>query len=234
MSNYQKLMDSCLAFNKDPGIVAYISYDTCGKESPIRNCTPGEALYMGVMVSFLDIPITTESSQEMRNTLRQDLMYDVSNNSMTMEDEKKIQSSLMYRSMKTILKDFFHRLSSPDASREQKILVLKRGRQFLTDVMEGKVGTDPFRDKALDILKRVWGSGTSLTDTKGWDTVRFPIVFHLQWDTQLTPKGRPRMLFHTTFDPWKTAVGLAMSLCSPNPPIQVPFSITFPLFVTCF
>ena len=222
---YDKVLQSCLDYDRDPGIIAFVSYDTCGPESPVRNCTPGEALFMGVISMFLDIPINTQSSKILRDSLRKDLMHDPTNHpppSLVVDgDVSAAGPHLMQRSMKQIIKVFFSRLGEPDASREDKLMVMRRSKWFLTDIMQNKVGTDVFRDPALDLLRRMWSSGTSLTDTGGWDNVRFPIVFHLQWDAELTKSGKPRMLFHTTFDPWRTAAGLAMALCSPMPPIQV-------------
>lgn len=234
-NGYEKLLQSCLDHDRDPGTMAFVAYDTCGPESPVRNCTPGEALFMGVIAMFLDIPINTKSSKMLRDTLRKDLMHNLTSTSTSTSESTQSESTqsesttgvkddsipLMQRSMKQIVKTFFSRLGPPDASREEKLTVMRRGKRFLTDVMDNKVGTDVFRDPALDLLRRMWSSGTSLSDTGGWDNVRFPIVFHLQWDAELTKSGKPRMLFHTTFDPWRTAAGLAMALCSPVPPIQV-------------
>lgn len=187
---------------------------------------------MGVIAMFLDISISTKSSKMLRDALRQDLMHDPCSKVPDpdpcvlldpIDPAEVCKSLLMYRSMKQIVKLFFARLGTPTTSREEKLMSMRHGKHFLTDIMDGKVGTDVFRDPALDILRRMWSSGTSLTETGGWDSVRFPIVFHLQWDPELTKSGKPRMMFHTTFDPWKTAAGLAMALCSPRPPIQVSF-----------
>lgn len=204
--DYAKLLSSCIEHGCDPGIIAFASYDTCGPESPVRNCMPGNALYMGVMAVFLGIEVgSTDKSRKLRDCIRTDLMT----------------GDLMKRSMKVILKEFFSRLKGN--TREEKMQVMMHGKKFLTDVVaNGGVGTDVFRDAALDKLKKVWGGMTAqLTDTGGWDTVRFPIVFHLQWDKELTKAGKPRMMFHTAFDPWRMAVGLALALCGHSPPIQV-------------
>ena len=128
----------------------------------------------------------------------------------------------MQQSMKAILKEFFSVLRGN--TREEKMQVMMHGKKFLVDVGRGCVGTDVFRDAALEILRKGWGSGVSLTDTEGWDMVQFPIVFHLQWDKELTRSGKPRMFFHTTFEPWRMAVWLALALCGHSPPIQVLFS----------
>lgn len=214
--NYaQQLIASCHSFGKDEGTAAFVCYDTCGLASPVRNCTPGDALFSGVIAIFLGIPDDTQTMQAMRDAMRQDVTSDLA------DPGKQAPGTLMHRSMKRMLEECLGRLRG-GASGADKLRVMHRGKDFLVDVLDARVGTDVYRDPALDILRRVWGAGASLTSTGGWDTVRFPIVFHLQWDPEVSAKtGRPKMLFHTTFDPWRTAVGLAMALCGPRPPIQV-------------
>ena len=201
-TDYVRLIESCQRFGRDLGSAAFVVYDTCGPESPVRNCAGGNALFVGVLATFLGMDIgNTDGSRKLRDKARADV-------------------NLMQRCMKTTLKEFFSMLKGN--TREEKMQVMLHGKKFLTDVMAGgKVGTDVFRDPALELLKKVWGSGTSLTDTGGWDVVQFPIVFHVQWVKDLTKTGKPRMLFHTTFDPWRMAVGLALVLCGHSPPVQV-------------
>ena len=103
---------------------------------------------------------------------------------------------------------------------------MKKHCKMMVDWGGFRVGTDVYRDPALELLKRAWSNGSSLTDTHGWDAVRFPIVFHLQWDNNLTKSGKPRMLFHTSYDAWRMVTGIAMALCGPNPPVQVSFLFT--------
>jgi hypothetical protein len=202
MDYKQLVLDSCIEHNKDEALVAYIAYDTCGPESPIRNCDAGYALFTAVLKNMLNMNAVLDDinqSREFRDSIRSSLPH------------------IMHTSMKRHIKDFFSALKGD--SRETKLHTLCRGKQFLRDVMPNAlVGTDVFRDPALEALKKKISIGSS----PGWDSVRFPIVFHLQWDQDdKTKSGKPRMLFHVTFDPWRTAVGLAMSLCGPSPPIQI-------------
>lgn len=233
------LLNSCLQHGRDPGAVAFVAYDTCGPTSPIRNCAPGKALILGVVQTFLGLPVSEDTAlaQRIRDGLRNDLLSPVVGSAFwakvggVREGLPCMKRGLMCRSMKAMVKEFFGRLpgpprdpSRPGADRDAKIQRMRRGKGFLTDVMAqggSSVGTDVFRDAALESLRKNWGSGGALTQAGGWDMVRFPIVFHLQWDTELTRTGKVRMLFHTVFDPWRAAVGLAMALCSPHPPIQV-------------
>lgn len=221
---FRSVMDSCDRFHRDHGCVAFIAYDTCGSESPIRNCAPGVSLFTGVISTFLGIPVldSREVSISLRGGVRDALMSPVTSpppKEGVIVGDISGRGQMMRSFMKAELKSFFSRI--PGDTREKKLDSMWRGKVFLMDVMpDGGVGTDVFRDPALEVLRRSLGSGT-LTETGGWDAVRFPIVFHLQWDKDTTKSGKPRMLFHTTFEPWRMAVGLAMALCGPRPPIQV-------------
>jgi hypothetical protein len=191
-----------------------VAYDTCGNSSPIRNCVAGEALFVGVILTHLGIPVvdSVDASKELRDGLRSVLMVEPGAGYAT--------DGLMFRSMKATLKEFFASLKGD--TREKKLANMWTGKSFMLDVAPGGVGTHIYRDPALEILRKSWGSGgLPLTETEGWDAVRFPVIFHLQWTNELSPSGKVKMLFHTTFDPWRTAVALAMMLCGPNPPIQV-------------
>lgn len=211
---FQKLLESCQTTGMDESTCAFASYDTCGPESPIRNCTPGNALFAGVIMTFLGIPVgsSVDESVRLRDEIRRELMCP--------EVYPGNTGDLMRISIKMNLKLFFSRLKG--SSREEKLKNMWIGKMFLMDILDGKVGTDVFRDPALELLKRQWTNcGCSLSETHGWDAVRFPIVFHLQWDNNLTKSGKPRMLFHTSYDPWRMATGIAMALCGPTPPVQV-------------
>lgn len=216
-THWERLLESCRKHDMDEGILAFGSYDTCGPESPVRNCTPGNALFAGVIMTFLGIPVanSVDDSVVLRDGVRKEMET----------------GDMMRLFMKSTLKAFFAKLKGE--SREEKLKNMWTGKLFLMDLLGGKMGTDVYRDPALEILKKAWNTGSSLTDTHGWDAVRFPIVFHLQWDKELTKSGKPRMLFHTTFEPWRMAVGLSMALCGPNPPVQVCLLLAIAMGACC-
>ncbi len=94
----------------------------------------------------------------------------------------------------------------------------KREQYFMMDVLPNGIGTHARRDPALDLVRGKW-------DCSGigeWGRVRFPMVFHLQWDHKKNPyTQKEKMLFHVTFHPWATCVFLAQALSSAQPPIQI-------------
>lgn len=113
----------------------------------------------------------------------------------------------------------------------------KREQDFMLDVLPNAIGTAIRRDPALDIVRNKWDAaniGQSSTKTiyflpccsfsvfaGEWGRVRFPIVFHIQWDPKKPNDKKEKMLFHVTFHPWATCVFLAHSICSCTPPIQI-------------
>lgn len=195
MEAYATLLASCEESGTDPAIVAFVALDTCGSKSPIRGCTPGAHLFNEVMADALKIEAVDSAglAKELRDEVRRDLWNG---------------GQMMQRSMQKVLAHL-----KPNAS-----ATWQRGRDFLHDVVgESCVGTDVYRDKALTALRMSYTKAGCVP----WQEVQFPIVFHLQWTPELTPTGKPKMLFHVTFEPWKTAMGLALALCGPCPPIQV-------------
>lgn len=195
MEAYTALLASCEESGTDPCVVAFVALDTCGSRSPIRGCTPGAHLFHEIIMDSLKIDVVNnpETAKGLRDAVRRDLWGFGGGQMM----ERSMQKTL------SLLKDPRH-------------VMLQRDRYFLHAVCgQDCVGTDVYRDKALNALR------VSYTKTGGWQEVQFPIVFHLQWNPELTPTGKPKMLFHVTFEPWKMAVGLALVLCGPCPPIQV-------------
>lgn len=95
----------------------------------------------------------------------------------------------------------------------------KREQEFMLDVLPNGVGTNIRRDPALELVRNKWDAAS----IGEWGRVRFPIVFHVQWDDKKNNfTKKERMFFHVTFHPWATCVFLAQALaCSPKPPIQV-------------
>jgi len=96
----------------------------------------------------------------------------------------------------------------------------KRGEDFMLDVLPNAIGTHYKRDPALSVLRVRWDS----VGIGEWGRVRFPIVFHVQWDSKKNPhdsKSKEKMFFHVTFHPWATCTFLAHALASSNPPVQV-------------
>lgn len=205
---YATLLASCKENGVDPGVVAFVSLDTCGSKSPVRNCMAGAHLFQEVIVDALKINVTEsrDLAMQLRDGVRRDLCLSTSPS-----QDSGDQKTMMQREMQGMLQQ-------AGSSAVSGSYLPMRGRYFLQDVVGAKcVGTDVYRDKALNALK------LSYDKAGAWQGVQFPIVFHLQWDAEPTPTGRPRMLFHVTFEPWKTAVGLALVLCNPrvSPPIQV-------------
>lgn len=203
-----QIITSCKCANVDVGTVAFMAYDTCGEGSPIRNCVPGSALYHGVVQSFLHIPITENIrlAQIVRDCLRKQLF-------LTCREEGK--TTIMHTSIHDCFESFNRKIMDNNQKK-----TMKRGKDFMTDIMLDRVGTNFRRDPALEQVKSLFYN-RNLSESNGWSKVLFPIVYHLQWDVNNNPTSRPKMLFHVTFDPWATAVALAMAMCSPTPPIQV-------------
>jgi len=126
---HELLLESCAKFGKDEGIAAFASYDTCGGSSPVRNCTGGHALFVGVILTHLGIPVvdSVEASKELRDGLRRVLMVEPGPGYAT--------DGLMFRSMKATLKEFFAKLKGD--TREKKLANMWRGKSFLMDLMPG-------------------------------------------------------------------------------------------------
>ena len=114
----------------DESVCAFASYDTCGQESPIRNCTPGNALFAGVIMTFLGIPVgsSVDESIVLRDGIRKELM--------AMEVFDGCSGDLMKVSMKANLKTFFSKLKGE--SREEKLKNMWTGKMFLMDIMDGR------------------------------------------------------------------------------------------------
>lgn len=210
---FQTILDSCLQEKMDVGTLAFMAYDTCGKNSPVRNCTAGKALYYSVIQSFLGIPIAenVKLAQNIRDRLRGKLLR---NNAATQETGF-VGSGLMEESIRSCLETFTSKQQDQKGGS-----VVKRGKEFMKDVMPGRVGTNFRRDPALEELKSLFYN-RDLASSMGWSQVQFPIVFHIQWDVHNDPKSKPKMLFHVTFDPWATACGLALSILGTPPPVQI-------------
>jgi hypothetical protein len=216
----------------DGGVVAFLAYDLCGASSPIRKCVPGNALYNGVLASHLGVDAAGDRgvAARLREGIRRGLLSPVTGSAFWAqvrgdgEEDPELpdmENSFMVQNMKALRKELFGRIRTPNNTREERICAMKRGADFMKDVLD-HVGTDYRRDPALETLRASWTAGCAdVTKHDGWRSVCFPIVFHLQWDPQMDPTKRPRMLFHTSFDPWRTAMALGMALCSPKPPIQI-------------
>lgn len=207
----ETLLQSCLERRLDWGTVAFMAYDTCNTAtSPVRNCEAGAALYHGVLGPVLNIPLLedTDMAIQFRNALRQRL------------------PSMMRDNMKFWLQ---HHATHSKNRREQ---------EFMTDVLPNAIGTHVRRDPALEIVRAKWDSAgigeffvlvlcnfcvliMFLCWAGEWGRVRFPIVFHLQWDPKKPNDKKEKMLFHVTFHPWATCVFLAQSICSNTPPVQI-------------
>ena len=72
---YDLVMESCREHGRDPGSAAFIAYDTCGPRSPVRNCAAGDALFAGVLRTFLRLDVSSvRVSQELRDALRADFL----------------------------------------------------------------------------------------------------------------------------------------------------------------
>lgn len=93
----------------------------------------------------------------------------------------------------------------------------KREQEFMADVLPNAIGTNIRRDPALQIVRNKWDAA----NIGEWGRVRFPIVFHVQWDPPHAHAKKEKMFFHVTFHPWATCVFLSQALASKNPPIQI-------------
>lgn len=94
----------------------------------------------------------------------------------------------------------------------------KREQEFMTDILPNAIGTNVRRDPALEIVRAKWDAA----NIGEWGRVRFPIIFHLQWDDKKNPiTKKEKMFFHVTFHPWATCAFLAQALASSKPPIQI-------------
>ena len=292
------ILRSCKQNLADPGAVAFMAYDTCGKASPVRNCAPGSALYNSVLQNHLGIPAVnnTDVAIGVRTSIRFALLSPLlecqigggGGASTTAGHECSSSASIVSSSLRASCADaslsavldrglwmdkelvrwqnrFVDRIAllgesveaeAEDASAgasehhgdDSAMSKMQRGKAFMTDTLGYAtssiggfdiplVGSHALRDPALSMIKTpslppsaAAGGGressgsqaSSAASTEGWNDVCFPIIFHIQWDAAMSPvTGKPRLLFHTTFHPWATAVALGMALCSPNPPIQV-------------
>jgi hypothetical protein len=94
----------------------------------------------------------------------------------------------------------------------------KREQFFMEDVLPNAIGTHVRRDPALELVRAKWDAA----GIGAWGRVRFPIVFHVQWDNKQNHfTKKEKMLFHVTFHPWATCVFLAQAIVSSRPPIQI-------------
>lgn len=120
-SHYAKLLESCHSFGKDEGTAAFVCYDTCGAASPVRNCTPGDALFSGVLSIFLGIPSDTQTMQVLRDAMRADVMSDLVDPARSLAPG----GDLMHRSMRLMLGECFAKLRGESCS--DKLRVMYRG-----------------------------------------------------------------------------------------------------------
>jgi hypothetical protein len=94
----------------------------------------------------------------------------------------------------------------------------KREQEFMLDTLPNTIGTNMRRDPALEVARTKWDSA----GIGEWGRVRFPIVFHVQWDAKKNPHDKKeKMFFHVTFHPWATCVFLAKAMGSSKPPVQI-------------
>ena len=124
----QRLLESCRLANMDEAVCAFVSYDTCGSESPIRNCAPGSALFNGVISTFLNIPVGSSIEDSM--ALREGIRNDLNTPPLLLLTSPP---HLMKTFMKATLRLFWEKLNG--TTREAKLQNMWRGKVFLMDLM---------------------------------------------------------------------------------------------------